>query len=139
MADTTNLYQDLKNALTEFKTFLDSNVATLKPAITALEAILPQVSDLITKLIALMGQLKTAIQNLNVGGIPGLAQVSQFTTAAKTLLQTAENLMPDQKTAIDDVLGVVDVVSGLPSLDQVKTDILNLIDGIVQDLNSLKS
>lgn len=139
MADTTNLYQDLKKALNDFKTFLDSNVATLKPAISALKAILPQVGDLLDKLIALMGQLKTAIQNLNVSGIPGLSQVSQFTTAAKTLLQTAENLLPDQKTAIDEVLGVVDVVSGLPSLDQVKTDILNLIDGIVSDLNSLKA
>jgi ABC-type transporter Mla subunit MlaD len=139
MADTSNLYQDLKNALNDFKTFLDSNVATLKPAITALEAVLPQVGQLLDQLITLMGQLKTAIQNLNVSGIPGLAQVSQFTTATKTLLQTAENLLPDQKSAIDSVLGVVDVVSGLPSLDQVKTDILNLIGGIIQDLNSLKA
>ncbi|HEV2359517.1 MAG TPA: hypothetical protein VGZ23_18150 [bacterium] len=139
MADTTNLYQDLKKALNDFKTFLDSNVATIKPAIQALKAILPQIGDLIDKLVNLMNQLKTAIQNLNVSSIPGLSQVSQFTTAVKSLLQTAETLLPDQKAAIDDVLGVTDVVSGLPSLDQVKTDILNLIDGIVQDLNSLKS
>lgn len=139
MADTTNLYQDLKKALSDFKTFLDSNVATIKPAIQALKAILPQIGDLIDKLVNLMNQLKTAIQNLNVSSIPGLSQVSQFTTAVKSLLQTAETLLPDQKAAIDDVLGVTDVVSGLPSLDQVKTDILNLIDGIVQDLNSLKS
>ena len=139
MADATNLYQDLKKALSDFKTFLDSNVATIKPAIQALKAILPQVGDLIDKLISLLGQLKTAIQNLNVSNIPGLSQVSQFTSAAKSLLQTAESLLPDQKTAIDDVLSVVDVVSGLPSVDQVKTDILNLLDGIIQDLNSLKS
>jgi phage-related protein len=139
MADTTNLYQDLKKALNDFKTFLDSNVATIKPAIQALKAILPQIGDLIDKLVNLMNQLKTAIQNLNVSTIPGLSQVSQFTAAVKSLLQTAETLLPDQKAAIDDVIGVTDVVSALPSLDQVKTDILNLIDGIVQDLNSLKS
>jgi hypothetical protein len=31
----------------------------------------------------------------------------------------------------------VSVVSGLPSLDTVKQDILKLIDGIIGDLNSL--
>ncbi len=139
MPDTSNLYQDLKKALNDFKTFLDQNVATIKPAISALKSIVPQIGDLLDKLINLMGQLKTAIQKLNVSNIPGLSQVSQFTTAAKTLLQTAENLLPDQKSAIDDVLGVVGVVSGLPSLDQVKGDILTLIDGIIADLNSLKS
>lgn len=138
MADS-NLYADLKKALQDFKDFLDANVATIKPAITALKAIIPQISDLIDKLISLMGQLKTAIQNLNVGAIPGLDKVSAFTTSAKTLLQTAENLLPDQKSAIDEVLGVVDVVSGLPSLDTLKADILNLIDAIVADLNQLKS
>jgi len=132
-----NLYQDLKNALNDFKTFLDSNTDKIKPAIQALKAIVPQVGDLVNKLIDLMNKLKTEIQNLNVGNIPGLSQLSTFTTAAKTLLQTAENLLPDEKSSIDEVLGVVDVVSGLPSLDTVKQDILTLLDGIIADLKKL--
>jgi hypothetical protein len=93
---------------------------------------------LIDKLITLMGQLKTEIQNLDVGAIPGLDKVSAFTNGIKTLLTTAANLLPDQKADIEEVLGVVNVVSGLPTLDTVKADILALIDAIVADLNTLK-
>jgi len=138
MADT-NLYEDLKKALADFKSFLDTNVATIKPAVQALKAIIPQIGELIDKLIDLMGQLKTEIQNLNVSAIPGLDKVSAFTTGVKTLLTTAEDLLPNQKSAIDDVLGVVNVVSALPSLDAIKAEILALIDGIVANLNTLKS
>jgi hypothetical protein len=136
------LYDDLKNALNEFKTFLDTNVPTIKPAIQALKNIPQigtQIGQLVTKLIGLLTSLKTQIQNLNVSAIPGLAAVSGFTGAAKTLLETAENLLPDQKAAIDDVLNVVNVVTGLPSLDAVKQDIISLIDAIIADLNALNS
>jgi len=136
---TPNLYQDLKNALNDFKTFLDTNVATIKPAIQALKAIVPQVGDLVNQLITLMNKLKTEVQNLNVSNVPGLSQLSTFTTAAQTLLQTAENLLPNEKSDIDAVLSVVSVVQGLPSLDQVKQDILNLIDGVIGDLNTLNA
>jgi ABC-type transporter Mla subunit MlaD len=135
----TNLYQDLKNALNDFKTFLDGAVPTLKPAIQAAKAIFPPVGDLVGQLITLMNQLKTAVQNLNVSNIPGLSQLSTFTNAAKTLLTTAENLLPDQKPNIDSVLSVVNVVGSFPSLDTVKQDIVNLITAIIADLNSLNS
>jgi hypothetical protein len=136
---SSNLYQDLKNALNDFKTFLDTNVATIKPAIQALKSIVPKVGDLVTQLITLMNKLKTEIQNLNVSNVPGLSQLSGFTGAAQTLLQTAENLLPDDKSDIDAVLSVISVVNGLPSLDTVKQDILTLIDGIITDLNSLNA
>jgi hypothetical protein len=134
----TNLYGDLKNALNDFKTFLDANTATIAPAIKALESVVPQVSDLVSKLTDLMGKMKTEIQNLNVAGIPGIDQVSKFTNAITTVLTTAKSLLPDQATAIQDVLDVTNVVTGLPTLDTVKADILNLIDAIVADLNKLK-
>ena len=136
---TQNIYQDLKNALNDFKTFLDTNVATIKPAIQALKAVVPQVGDLVTQLIGLMNKLKTEVQNLNVSNVPGLSQLSTFTTAAQTLLQTAENLLPNEKSSIDSVLSVVSVVQALPSLDTVKQDILNLIDGVIGDLNTLNA
>ena len=133
-----NLYSDLKNALGTFKDFLDQNTATIKPAIHALESVVPQISDLVSKLIDLMGKMKTEIQNLNVSGVPGLDQVSKFTSAITTVLTTAQSLLPDQAGAIQDVLNVTSVVTGLPSLDSIKQDILTLIDGIVADLNQLK-
>lgn len=138
MADT-NLYQDLKNALNDFKTFLTTNVAIIKPAIVALKPIIPQIGTLITSLITLMGQLKTEIQGLNVGSIQGLDKVAQFTNAAKVLLQTAETLLPDQKASIDQVLGTVNVVAGLPTLDTVKGDIIQLIDDVTAQLQTLNA
>jgi hypothetical protein len=134
-----NLYQELKDVLEDFKSFLDTNVATIRPAIVALRSIIPQITDLIDKLIDLMNKLKTEIQNLDVSAVPGLDQVSSFTTSVKTLLETSKNLLPSEADTIDDVLGVANVVSGLPSLDTVKTDILSLLDAIIVHLNSLKS
>jgi phage-related protein len=134
-----NLYQELKDALQEFKDFLDTNVPVIKPAIQALSSMIPQINELIDKLISLMGDLRNEINNLNVGAIPGLDKVSQFTASVKTLLETSKNLLPGEADTIDDVLAVVNVVSGLPTLDTVKADILALIDQIVGHLNTLKS
>lgn len=135
-----SLYEELKDVLNDFKTFLDENVATIKPAIAALASIVPKIIDLIDLLIELMGKIKTEIENLDVSSIPGLSEVSQFTDSVKLLLETSGDLLPDDaKGTADDVLEVVNVVSGLPSLDEVKAEILSLIDDIVAHLNSLKS
>lgn len=134
-----NLFQELKEVLEDFKKFLDDNVATIKPAVQALAGLIPQINELITKLVDLMGKLKAEIQKLDVSAIPGLAEASEFTTKIKAFLTAAKNLLPDEADTIDDVLGVADVVTGLPSLDEVKAEILSLIDAIVGHLNSLKS
>lgn len=135
----TSLYDDLKKALQDFKTFLDTNLPTIQPAIRALKSIVPQITELIDKLIGLMQKLKTEINNLNVSAIPGLSQVAAFTAGIKALLEVAKKLLPDVASDIDSVLSTADVVSGLPSLDQVKADILTLIDQIIGELNTLKS
>ena len=134
-----NLFQDLKDVLQDFKDFLDANVPTIKPAIQALSSLIPQVTELIDKLVDLMNKLKAEVQNLDVSAIPGLAEASEFTTQVKAFLEAAKNLLPDESDTIDDVLGVADVVTSLPSLDEVKTEILALIDAIVAHLNSLKA
>jgi hypothetical protein len=135
-----NLFQELKDVLTTFKQFLDTNVATIKPAITALKAIVPQITELLTKLVDLMGKLKTEISNLNPGAVgEGLTKVSEFTAAAKSLLETAKNLLPNEAATIDDVLAVINVVGSLPSLDALKGEIIALIDAITVHLNNLKT
>ena len=137
-ADT--LFQDLKNELTTFKGFLsDDNIAIIKPAIQKLKLAVPPIGDLLKQLIALMGQIQTAVTNLNVNAIPGLDKVSDFTTAVTSLLQAAENLLPEQKSNIDQVLSVANLVSSLPSLDQIKDEILKLIKEIIDALTNLNS
>lgn len=136
MADT-NLYQELKDELQQVKDFLTTNVPIIKPAIQSLRQLIPQITDLLNGLINLMGQIKTAIQNLNVSNIPGLAQVSSFTQLITNVLNTVKNLLPSEADAIDQVLGIAKVVGGLPSIDTVKQDILSLIDTIVGQLQSL--
>lgn len=141
MADT-NLYTDLKKALSDLKTFLDANTAIIKPVIQPLAQLLPQITDLIDGLIGLLGQLKEAINKLDLNLIPGakdvLPKVTEFTQAAKALLTASETLLPDQAAEIAKVKGFTDLVTGLPAIDQVKKDIIDLIDGVVNDLKQLK-
>jgi hypothetical protein len=51
----------------------------------------------------------------------------------------AKALLPDNASDIDAVKDIANVVSGLPSIDEVKGEIIALIDAIVAHLNSLKS
>ncbi len=133
-----NLFEQLKTVLQDFKNFLDTNVPTIKPAIQALASLIPQIVDLLDLLIGLMNDLKTEVQNLDVSAIPGLDQVSQFTGQITTFLDTTKDLLPDQASTIEEIRSVANVVTGLPSLDEIKAEILTLIDAITAHLNSLK-
>jgi hypothetical protein len=135
----TNLFQELKDVLQDFKDFLDENVATIRPAINALAGLIPQINDLLNLLIGLMNSLRTEIENLDVSGIPGLEEVSMFTTRIRAFLEAARSLLPDQAGTIDEVLGVADVVTSLPSLDEVRAEILALITAITGHLESLRA
>jgi|SRR6185295_6744812 len=132
-----NVFQEIKTVLTDIKTFLDQNVAVIKPAINALAAIVPQIKDAINELIRLMGSLKQAINSLNAQ-IPGLAQVTETIGKSKTLLDAMRGLLPNETGKIDDLKAVLDVVISLPSVDQIKAEIIGLIDAVVVHLNSLK-
>jgi hypothetical protein len=135
----TNLFQELKDVLQDFKDFLDENVATIRPAINALAGLIPQINDLLNLLIGLMNSLRTEIENLDVSGIPGLEEVSMFTTRIRAFLEAARSLLPDQAGTIDEVLSVADVVTSLPSLDEVRAEILALITAIIGHLESLRA
>jgi hypothetical protein len=140
MAQPANLFQELRDALKDFRDFLASPVVTaVKQAIQALAALIPQINQLVDKLIELMGKLKTEIDKLDVANIPGLDKVSEFTGKITTLLTTTKNLLPAQAGAIDDVLAVASVVTSLPSLEDIKTEIKDLITEITTQLQSLKA
>ena len=135
-----NLFEELKDVLQDFKDFLDENVNVIQPAIAALKAIIPdQIDDLLSKLIDLIGTLKSEIENLDVSTIPGLAEASEFTEKIKAFLVSAKNLLPDNTEEIDDVLSVADVIASLPSLDDIKAEIIALLDAIIGHLNTLNS
>lgn len=135
----TNLFEDLKKALTEFKAFVDGAKGPIKQAVGALKELGLPIGDLIGELVTLLGKLKTEIENLDVTNVPGLAQVSGFTTGVRGLLEAAKNLLPDESAEIDRVLGIADVVSGLPSFEEVKQEIVALIESLIVDLNDINS
>ncbi|MBW4710438.1 hypothetical protein KX928_21825 [Roseobacter sp. YSTF-M11] len=138
MAD--NLFEDLKEVLQDFKDFLDEKVSVIQPAIAALRSIIPdQIDSLLDTLIDLMGKLKTEVQNLDVSAIPGLAEAAEFTGQVKGFVDAAKALLPDNADDFDAVSDIADVVGGLPSIDEVKGEIIALIDAIVGHLNSLKA
>jgi len=144
MADAPNIYEELHTALKSFQDFLDANTATDSPlikAIGALKVIVPQVTSLLDTLISLMNGLKTAIDNIKLQGITAeaLGKIADFSKALTTLLQVAETLLPDQKSAIDQALNAAKVVEGLPSFDQLKDLIKGAIDAIIVDLGKLKA
>ncbi|QTE31204.1 hypothetical protein [Pengzhenrongella sicca] len=137
MADQ-NLFEQLKEVLADFKAFLDANVATIKPAVQAIASLVPQITELIDLLVGLLGKLKTELQNLDVGAIPGLGEVAEFTGMIPALLEAAKKLLPGETSSIDSIADVADVVTGLPSVDAVKAELIALIDAITVHLNSLK-
>lgn len=137
MAD--NLFEDLKEVLQDFKDFLDDKVSVIKPAITALRSIIPdQIDDLLNTLIGLMNKVKAEVEKLDVSTIPGLGDAAAFTQQVKNFVNSAKSLLPGSSNEFDAVLSVADVVSGLPSIDEVKGEIISLIDAIVGHLNTLK-
>lgn len=137
---TQNLFDDLKKALSDFKTFLDANVGTIKPAVKPLDTLTSgRVTELINKLIALMNELEAEVDKLGSTTVPGLDKFTTFTQNVTTLLQTSKSLLPNEASNIDDILSVANIVTSLPSVGQVKDEIKTLIEGIKTNLNNLIS
>lgn len=134
----TNLFDDLKKALQEIKN-VAGQTGVIKPAVSALKGLGLPIGDLLTQLITLLTKLETEIKNLDTSQVPALDVISNFTGSVRSLLQAAKNLLPAEGAAIDQVLGVADVVTSLPSLDQIKKEITDLIDVIIPDLRELNA
>jgi hypothetical protein len=138
---SANPYQDLKDALQELWDILDTSEEydAIAAAITALAVVFPDITKLIDELIGLLNQLKKAVEDLNVTGVPGLEKVTQVTAAATAIAKAAQVLLPDNKQeGVTSVLNLLSQVSGLPSLDTVKADVIKLITDINGKLAALK-
>lgn len=135
----TNLYEELKDALQEFKDFLHPIVDQIRDAIQALASMIPGITDIIDLLIDLMNQIKAEIEKLDVNAIPGLSDVVNFTARITGFLDASADLLPDgSEGTVADIRSAMNVVGSLPSLEQLKQEILDLIDFLVTDLTSLK-
>ena len=143
----TNLFEELKEVLDDFRTFLNDNVDVIRPAIVALTSLLPQLGELVDKLLDLVGKLKQEIENFDLSSIGAgeLGQALEFVDKVTSFLEASKALLPDEADTIDEVLSVANVAGSLPSLDGVKQEILDLLDhaaperGILQLLQSLKA
>jgi hypothetical protein len=85
-----------------------------------------------------MNSLKSEIQQLNPGAIPGLAQVTAFTGHVTTMLDAVTTVLPQESAVIGEVRTALGVVGNLQGLDQIKAELLQTVDAINADLNRLK-
>lgn len=143
----TNLFEELKEVLGDFRTFLKDNVDLIRPAIVALASLLPQLDQLVDQLIGLVGSLKREIEDFDLASIGAeeLGKALEFVDQVTSFLTASKDLLPGEADAIDGVLSVANVAGSLPNLDDVKQEILDLLDqdggepGILQLLQSLKA
>lgn len=138
MADKT-IYQELRDVLKDFDGYLTDKINVIKQPIQTLAGIVPQVNDLIDKPIGLLGKLKTEIQNINIGPLSNVDDALAFAEKVKEFLLAAKALLPNEAATIDQVVNAADVVAGLPTLGDVKAEILGLIDSIAGQLGKLKA
>ncbi|MDQ4023919.1 MAG: hypothetical protein M3217_00290 [Actinomycetota bacterium] len=137
-----NLYEDLRTALQQFDTFVgtEPNRTALKNAYGALAQLFPQLGPAVIDLEALLGRVREEINNLNLGAVPGLTQVTTLAQSVSTLLDSAKALVPEEEAAIDDINEALSVVGGLSGVtDQVKADIIAAIDSVLGHLAFIRS
>ena len=136
----TDLFNELKDVLQDFKDFLEQNIGNITTAVIALKTIIPdQINNVLDLLIELMGKIKTEIENLDVAGIPGLGEAVEFMERIKAFVTAAKTLLPDESQKFEAVADAAGVIGSLPSVDAVKAEIISLIDAILGHLNTLKN
>lgn len=136
-----NVYEEIKNALTTVKGILDQGTGVIKPAVQALSSTVPEVNTLLGKLVELLDSLKTAVNDLDAGAIgQHINTVLNLVNASKALIEKAREALPDDKKQVaTTALEVATVVASLPSFDQLKAEIVALIDAVKTSIQSLRA
>jgi hypothetical protein len=137
MADT-NVYQELKDALSKFKDFMTTNLDIIKTALKAAAAFIPQVPGVIDQLVGLLNTLKAEIDKIDPSKLTGVAQISALTDGVAAILTATKAILPDQSSAIEGVTTALGVLKSVPSLTQIKTDIISLITDVTNLLTQVK-
>ena len=134
-----NVYIQLRETVKGFRDFLDNNTLNLKSGIHSVASIMPQTNHLADSLIYLMENLRNTIMNIDTGSIPYLVELSTFGDKVNMILQSAKELLPNEPNAIEDVMRTTHVLSDLPTLGDIKGEIIGSLDGIIGHLYELKS
>lgn len=138
MADTT-VYGELHTALNNFHEFLKTQAAPVAEVVATIAGIVPQVNDLIDKPITLLQKLKQELKKI-ISVVPGdVTTVLEYAQRMKGFVEAMRAIIPGESATIDSVADVADVIAGIPSLDQVKDEIFDLIDKIIVLLQSMQS
>lgn len=134
-----NVFEELNNALQEFKTFLDTNVTKIQPAIQLIAGLIPEINTMINQVIALLKELETEINKLDPSAIPGLDEVTSMAERTTRTLAAARDIIPSQSGTIDEVTSIARKVGGLSALGDVKQEILDCLAAIITHFESLKA
>lgn len=133
------IYDELRDALAEFKTFLQAQAATVGPAIKLLAAVVPQINDLIAKPIALLELLKVEIDKIS-NLVPAEATAAlEYAQKLKGFVQALQAILPGEDGTINDVSNVADIIAGLPTLGNLKAELDALITDIIGLLRGMQS
>lgn len=132
------LYHELRDSLQGVKQFLDGNTQALKPGMDALFAAVPHTRHLLDNLIYLLNGFKLNVQQLDIDQISGVPEMTRFAAQLDNFLDTAQDFLPEESTVVRDVQRTARVLTSLNRLNEVKGELLFLVDGIVGHLYELK-
>jgi hypothetical protein len=133
------IYDELRDALAEFKAFLQNQASTVGPVIKSLATVVPQINDLIDKPIALLQALKVEIEKIS-NLVPAEANTAlEYAQKLKGFVQALQAILPGEDGTINDVSNVADIIAGLPSLSNIKAELDTLIDEIIALLQGMQS
>ena len=133
-----NVYDELKNALVQVNSILEQGTDIIKPAVHALAAVVPQINELLDKVLDLLGRLKVESNKLDVSAIP-VDKVLPFLDGLASLLETSRNVLPaDSKDTIDTASSVINVIKTIPTPEQIKAEVVGLLDSVSGHITALK-
>ncbi len=133
-----NVYDELKNALVQVNSILEQGTDIIKPAVHALAAVVPQINELLDKVLDLLGRLKVEINKLDVSAIP-VDKVLPFLDGLASLLESSRNVLPaDSKDTIDTASSVINVIKTIPTPEQIKAEVVGLLDSVSGHITALK-
>ncbi len=133
-----NVYEELKNALVQVNSILEQGTDIIKPAVHALAAVVPQINELLDKVLDLLGRLKIEINKLDVSAIP-VDKVLPFLDGLASLLESSRNVLPaDSKDTIDTASSVINVIKTIPTPEQIKAEVVGLLDSVSGHITALK-